>query len=433
MTATKERRKAKEDRGERRLSGEERIRLALLALPTFALAFAITTVSAYLGKVARNYTHDTIVIGVIIGGEGVMALWIPLIAGAWSDRLRTRIGGRLPFLLAGTVPAAGALVAIGVVHSLVGVAVAAGFFFAVYFVASEPYRAMYPDLVAGEVAGRSQSTQAVARGVGTGLALVGSGLLLGLGQAAPFLVAAGAMILAVGLFGALVLRRGIEEPSGRRPGEGAWQVARRLRRLVGEHPALRYYFAANALWEMALAALKSFIVLYLVVGLGYPLQTSSLIIGGVAVVILIGAAVSGRLGDRHGRLRVAMIAAWIYGAGFVIPAATTLRPLIGVATIPIALGGGTLMTLAYALLMPLMPEHEHGALTGFYSLSRGVGITTGPLLAGVLVYVTHHTPFGGTQGYQAIWIVCAAAALSSLWFIRRLGQSVEDRRELQRL
>jgi MFS family permease len=167
--------------------------------------------------------------------------------------------------------------------------------------------------------------------------------------------------------------------------------------------------------------------------LGYSLDASSLIIGAVAIVILIGAAFSGRLGDRHGRLRVAMVAAWIYGAGFVIPAATTSRALIGAATIPIALGGGTLMTLAYAILMPLMPEHEHGALTGFYSLSRGVGITIGPLIAGVLIYVTRHSPFGGTQGFQAMWIVCAAAALASLWFTRALRRSVRDREQLRRL
>ncbi len=49
------------------------------------------------------------------------------------------------------------------------------------------------------------------------------------------------------------------------------------------------------------------------------------------------------------------------------------------------------MTLAYAILMPLMPEHEHGALTGFYSLSRGVGIITGPLIVGALIYATRYS------------------------------------------
>jgi MFS family permease len=184
---------------------------------------------------------------------------------------------------------------------------------------------------------------------------------------------------------------------------------------------------------MALAALKSFVVLYLVIGLDYKLQTSSLIIGGVSVVILVGAALAGKLGDRFGRLRVAAFAATVYGLGFIVPMATTNRAALGVSIIPIALGGGTLMTLAYAILMPLMPEDQQAALTGFYSLSRGIGLTTGPLLAGALIYLTRHGPFTATQGYQAMWIVCGAAALASVVFVRAMRRASRDREELKRL
>jgi MFS family permease len=420
-------------RSERKLTPEERARLTLLALPTLALAFAITTVSTYLGTVVRRYTHNALVIGVIIGGEGVMALWIPLIAGAWSDQLRSRIGGRLPFVIAGVIPAAAALVLIGFLRTLPAVAAMAGAFFAFYFVAYEPYRAMYPDLVrSDEVAGRAQSAQAVARGLGTGLALLGGGLMLSVARAFPFLMAAAILVTATGAFVVLVLRRGLQEQRQRSKPDSARVVARQLLRLLAEHPALRAYLIANALWEMSLAALKAFIVLYLVIGLGYKLQTSSLIIGAVAVVILVGAAASGKLGDRLGRLRVVTVALWIYGAGYLIPAFTTARPAIAGASPLIALGGGTLMALAYALLMPLMPKGEHGALTGFYSLSRGIGIVSGPILAGILISVTQSSPFGHTHGFEAMWFVCAGAALLSLVFVRRLRRAAEDRRELRR-
>jgi MFS family permease len=89
------------------------------------------------------------------------------------------------------------------------------------------------------------------------------------------------------------------------------------------------------------------------------------------------------------------------------------------------------MTMAYAILMPLMPEDEHGALTGFYSLSRGVGITVGPILAGILIWLTGSGPFTATKGFQAMWIVCAGAALISIAFLRKLQQADEDRRSLE--
>ena len=153
-------------------------------------------------------------------------------------------------------------------------------------------------------------------------------------------------------------------------------------------------------------------------------------IGGVAFVILISAGISGKLGDKYGRLRVVSIALWAYGLGFLAPALTTSRPVLGAAILFVGVGGGTVMTMAYALLMPLMPEDEHGALTGFYSMSRGVGIVLGPILAGVAITVLKPA-FGSTQGFQAMWFICAAAALASLLFLRRLRQADQDRRELR--
>jgi MFS family permease len=189
---------------------------------------------------------------------------------------------------------------------------------------------------------------------------------------------------------------------------------------------LTAYLIANALWEMSLAALKSFVILYLTIGLHYSLSTSSLIIGGVALVILVGAGVVGKLGDRFGRLRVLTIALWIYGLGYLIPVFTTYKPAIAAGLPFIALGGGAVMTLAYAVLMPLMPEDERGALTGFYSFSRGLGIVSGPVLTGVLIWVTSSGPFSATHGFQAMWIVCAAGALVSLIFVRVLSRASES-------
>src|SRR4051794_40764158 len=99
-----------EERGLER--GEKRF-LALLGLPTFALALSISTVTTYLPVVAREFAGSNLIIGLIVGIEGLMALWVPIAAGSWSDRLKTRWGGRLPFLAVGAPIAAVALVLMG--------------------------------------------------------------------------------------------------------------------------------------------------------------------------------------------------------------------------------------------------------------------------------------------------------------------------------
>ena len=82
-----------------------------------------------------------------------------------------------------------ALAVLGFVHSIWLAAIVMAVFFAAYFVAYEPYRALYPDLVDDEIAGRAQSSQAIFRGLGTFLALLGGGLLFSISAPLPFVAA----------------------------------------------------------------------------------------------------------------------------------------------------------------------------------------------------------------------------------------------------
>jgi MFS family permease len=84
-----------------------------------------------------------------------------------------------------------------------------------------------------------------------------------------------------------------------------------------------------------------------------------------------------------------------------------------------------------ALLMPLMPADERGALTGFYSVSRGIGITIGPVLAGGLISLTAGGVFEATQGFQAVWAVPCLATLASLPLLGKLECAADDRKELR--
>ena len=405
---------------ERPLRRGEWITLAMLGVPTFAFALAITTVSTYLPVLASSFAPSTVVIGALIGGEGLMALALPILVGSWSDRLKTPIGGRLPFVLGATPVLALALGLLGFVDSIGAAAFGLAIFFAGYFVAYEPYRALYPDLVDEEVAGRAQSTQAVSRGLATVIALAAGGVLLSVGKPVPFVASAAVVAASVGAFGWAVARRGVPQQE-RREEVGARTLARKLLALLRKHPELRAYLAANALWELSLAALKTFVILYVTKSLGMSTSGASLVVGAVAVVVLVASPVSGKLGDRIGRAKVMTWSLIVYGIGLLVPLATTSTPLL-VPVLPIvAFGGGVIMTLPYALLMPMMPSDEHGALTGFYSVSRGIGVALGPALAGLAIEIAG-------QDYRAMWLVCGAAVLTSIPFTRRLRAEDEGAR-----
>jgi MFS family permease len=77
------------------------------------------------------------------------------------------------------------------------------------------------------------------------------------------------------------------------------------------------------------------------------------------------------------------------------------------------------MALSYAVLIPLMPREHHGLLTGFYSMSRGLGVMLGPLLGGVAISVLKGA-FPATHGYAAVWIVTSASLLASIPVLRSM-------------
>lgn len=380
--------------------------LAILGVPTFALALAITTVSTYLPVLAEAFSDSSIVIGLLIGGEGLIALWLPLVVGSWSDRLRTPLGSRLPFILAATPALVVALAVLGFVDSIAEAAIVVAVFFVGYFVAYEPYRALYPDLVDAEIAGRAQSSQAIFRGLGTFLALVGGGLLISISDPLPFLAAALIVGLSMGAFCIAGVRHRRRERAAVQE-EAVGAVVRRVADLVRGNRELQAFLVANALWELALAALKTFVILYVTKTLGLSLAGSSLAVGVAATFVLVGALVSGTIGDSIGRARVMRAALVVYGLGLMIPFVSTVTWVVALAAPLVAFGGGVTMSLPYALLMPMMPRGAHGAVTGLYSLSRGVGISLGPLLAGVAIQAAG-------EDYRWMWLVCGAAILISI-------------------
>lgn len=410
----------------RQLEAAEKRTLAILGLPTAALALAITVVSTYAPVVAQDFLSSTTVIGGLIAIEGVLALWLPLVIGSWSDRLRTPIGGRLPFMLAGTPLAIVSLALIGFSDSLLVMGILVGIFFFAYFIAYEPYRALYPDLIDDDIAARAQSTQAIFRASGTGIALVGGGLFVAIGDEMPFLVGAGVFAVAMGAFLWVGVRRARRANVGRRSeAESVMEEAKGLRDVIRDVPALRSFLAANALWEASLSALKTFVFLYVIIGLGKSPAATAGIIGGVALLALPAAIVSGELADHYGRLRVMSWVLPLYGIGLIVPAFTTSIAILIPVMIIVGFGGGLVMTLPYAVLQPLMPHGQHGVLTGFYSLSRGIGTAIGPLFAGIAIQVLHD-PFAGTDGYAAMWLICGGTILASLPFLAALRVRASD-------
>jgi MFS family permease len=183
------------------------------------------------------------------------------------------------------------------------------------------------------------------------------------------------------------------------------------------------FACANSLWELSFAGLKTFIVLYVVKGLGHSPSMASVVIAVVAAAYVAGAPLASRLADRYGILPVMTWSAILFGLGLcygVVP--TTIGPELAVLPF-VALAGSVLLTLPQALAFTLAPDGAQGAAAGLVDFSRGIGLVLGPLLVGAAVGVSTGV-FSATHGYAAMWPVIGLAVLCSVPVLRMLARSV---------
>ncbi|HET7309865.1 MAG TPA: MFS transporter [Mycobacteriales bacterium] len=385
-----------------------------LGLPALGITFAVTVVSTY-APVLLGGKSSPLVVGIIVGGEGFFGLFVPLLVGALSDRFADNAQDRVRALLISAPVAAAALALIAVAGGRLGlIAVGAAVYFACHFAYLAPFQAMYADLVPDAASGRSRSAESIWRLVGAAGALIAGGFLIEAWKPSPFILAT---VLIVG--GTIVFWRFLRSTE-RVSVSGSDRGVRDLWDRTGEILAdrsVRRLVAANVLWNITLSGMRAFVVLFFTIGLGRsPSFVSAVIFPLVAVGMGASAPITGKLADHFGHLRVLRLAVPVYGCGLLL-AGFTHATWVLFAVPVVAAAAATVMVVPFATLMRLMPDRDHGAISGVFTLSRGLGTLLGPVLAGAAILLLR-SPLSSTHGYAAMWFVIGAATLASWPLLR---------------
>lgn len=403
------------------LSKEDRRFSLLLGLPAFALSLCLATLSTYLPVLTHRFTSSTTTIGLLVGGEGLIAVALPIWVGRLSDHTHSRWGPRLPFLIATAPILALALALLPFAPSLLVMGVEVFVFYVAFFTYFSPYRALYPDLVSRSANARAQGVQGVFNGAGLGLALVGGGFFLALWQPLPYFLAAAVMLLATFVVVADLRRRvtryEVPASSGSSPFAELWRL------LHGDRVALRFVIG-NALLMLGLSGLRSFVVLWLTEGLGKSMTFTAGAMTVVAVGTVVGAVISGKLGDRFGPGRVLAISLCGFGVGLSVGAFSTSVLVLAVAFPFIALAGGAAIALPYALLLEITIGKKNGIVAGLFDASSGLGTLLGPTLVGSAIDILG-SQFPASHGFAAMWPVLSLSVLGSALLLWRAKPATE--------
>jgi MFS family permease len=398
----------------------------VLGLGAFGLAFSLTTTAAYLPPLLGHFTGSTTLIALVLAAEGAFALTLPLVIGPWSDTFHTPLGRRRPFMLVALGPICFCLALVAFMPSLWTTALIVFAFFFAYYVYEPPYRGLYPDLLPERLFGRAQGIQHLLRGAALGIALIGGGALFHVWEPFPFLVAA--VIVTAACTAPVVLLR--EDGGHGRVFEGVTAYVRHSWRVLRREPEVRRFLVVNTALEGTFAGARTFVVLYITVGLGQPLGTSTAVLAAVAGGYVVAALVAGPVGDRLGLARVMLVCALVYGTGLLGGGLGTewhawYLPIVFV----VAIAGGAVMTLAWGLLFKLMPASERGAVSGLATWTKGAGLLIGPLAAGAAIDIL--APYlESTDGYQVLWPILGVPILAVCPILASLigPESAADRR-----
>jgi MFS family permease len=392
----------------------------VLGVAVLGLTTTATVLTFFLPLVLNQITSSQLAIGFAVGIEGVAALTVPLLIGRASDQTRHRFGRRIPYMIAATPLIVAGLVLVGLLHSYWALVGAVFIFFVGYYAYYTAYQALYPDLLPPDQYGRAWAYQSVFQGAGVAIALLGGGALTSGGLSLTFYLAAGFFVVV-----ALTTFFTIREPA-RPTAPMSAALLKALPHFLGrirEDRNLRLFLPAHFCWEFTLAAIRAFVILYLVKGLGFSHGQIVPILGGVIVIYLIASLVSGYIADHFDPRHYTVWVIALYAVGQLVTGLTTNEHVL-LASFPFGMfAGAAIMMLSYPILLRMTPADRRGEYTGYYQFNRGLALLLGTSLTGLCIDRFGHY-FPGSGGFQVLWLVTGAVtALSIPFYLAITGKS----------
>ncbi len=373
----------------------------------FLLGFGFFGVSVIWGVynafvplfLANKFLLSPAWIGFFMTLDNIAALLIQPPVGAWSDRLRTPIGRRMPFILIGAPISAIVFGIIPLVAVLpLFVACTTTLLISMAFWRT-PVVALMPDITPSPKRSQANGVINFMGGVGSIISFLGGSALYKINPAFPFWLASGLVILSATLV--LIF---IREPKNYDEGEKQPGMLASLAELFRNHDtsAIRLFFAI-LFWFLAYTAVEAFFTLYVNKHLGQEEAEGPRLLGQLSLFFVLAALPSGLIGAKIGRRITIMIGialfAGILAMIFFIPVNVLITPLTRLPILGVVPVIGVFLMLAgiaWALIninsLPMVVDMtvaaRIGTYTGLYYLFSTLAAIIGPNINGWIVELT---------------------------------------------
>lgn len=379
----------------------------LIGLAFFSASMVWPIYNSYVPVFLEKYLSSTFLIGIIMTFDNVFAVVFQPIFGALSDKVNTRYGRRMPFLLVGVPLGAIFFSLIPFEFNLISLMtfiILMNFSMSIY---RAPAVALMPDLTPPPLRSKANGVINLMGGIAAVIAFGAGGALYKIDRHYPFFMASIIMVIAVILLYAFVKEpKNINKESEAKDKDYA-PVDKST--LQGQFMSLIFLLLAIFFWFTGYQAVEAFFSLYGKYILGINEGDASILLMFFSASFVIFAIPAGIIATKFGRKRT--IITGIIGLLIIFTALTMIRsvPVIRILLIIGGLMWGAINVNSYPMVVEMASNDGIGKYTGYYYFFSSMAAIVSPALFGWIRDLTN--------SYQPLFVYGAVSYLFALFFM----------------
>ena len=361
-----------------------------------------------IAKLGLSTSILTTLTGFIMTIDNIFGVIFQPIFGALSDKTRTKIGRRMPYITIGLPICAVLFALIPLMPSLAAFMLVLIVFNFVMSIWRAPVVALMPDLTPSPLRSQANGVINLMGGVGSILAFLVGGLLRDVWAPAPFFFSAAVMVAAL-----VFLRVFVKEP----PGDAAMEAIEEgeEEKSIGELPpaekkarsrSLIFLLLAIFFWFNGYNAVETLFSLYATKTLGVTEGAAAMMLAFFSVTFIAISIPAGLLANRIGRRRAILIG--LLGVTILFPVIIFVDNA-NIVRVLLLIGGAFWAFVninSLPMVLQLCAHKDLGKYTGYYYIFSFSASITAPIFAGLLRDIV--------QNYGSVFIYAGVAFLIAL-------------------
>jgi len=346
--------------------------------------------------------------GFIMTLDNIAALFILPFIGAWSDRIRTKIGRRKPFIAMGAPLAFIGFIGIPMMLNVSLIPFMIAIFVTLFAmdVFRTPVISLMPDITPSHKRSQANGIINLMGGIGAVLAFVAGGMLFKVSVGAPFYFGGIIMLIGAGVVLYFIKEPKVAEPKDEEPGLlDSFKTV-----LVDKDRSALALLGAIFFWFLGYGALEVFFTSFAVNRFGVDSGVATGLLAFFSLPIVLFSPLSGILGARYGRKNIIM--AGIVGFAILLFWGYSIQTL-SMIKIMLPLTGITwslILVNSLPMVVDMAPQDKLGTYTGLYYLSSQSSAIAGPIMAGKIIEIFNNN-YGVGFIYGSITLLIALVCM----------------------